>query len=122
MTPMAKIFLCLVLFICLIRRDACGQVIGDCKLTIRQDNMGTPQSWSVTLENQCNCVISDVKLACKGFQSYSKINPSILYYDGDFCIINNLLPIYPRDRIQFLYAWPAGQYPFQLVAQLESCS
>ncbi|KVH96325.1 hypothetical protein Ccrd_001587 [Cynara cardunculus var. scolymus] len=85
--------------------------------------MGTPQSWSVTLENLCNgCVISNVKLTCKGFQSDTKINPDTLYYDGDLCIINNLQPIYPGDRITFLYGRASGQYPFQLTAQREACS
>ncbi|KAJ9546935.1 hypothetical protein OSB04_019478 [Centaurea solstitialis] len=102
--------------------EAHGQVTGDCKLTINQENMGTPQSWSVTLENQCDCAFMDVKLACKGFQSDTKINPSILFYAGDFCIINNHLPIYPRDRIRFLYTRQAGEYPFQLAAQTKACS
>ena len=102
--------------------DTRGQVTGDCKITILQDNMGTPQSWSVILENQCDCVLMNIKLACKGFQSETKINPSTLYYDGDFCIINNLLPIYPRDRINFLYARLAGRYPFQLAGQTQACS
>nr|XP_027186345.1 uncharacterized protein LOC101493397 [Cicer arietinum] len=65
---------------------------------------GKPE-WNVLVTNNCICSQSQIKLACKGFQSVQKIDPLILSKNGDNCLLSNGHILVDSDREAFTYAW-----------------
>ncbi|KAJ9550429.1 hypothetical protein OSB04_014474 [Centaurea solstitialis] len=95
-----------------------GDVCGDeqYQLTIHQEPTSTSKEWSVTLENHTPCVILNVKLDCKGFQSRTTIDPKIILKQDDLCIVNGGERINPGQSLHFLYI-SEQQFPFKLADQ-----
>ncbi|KAL2489549.1 Beta-1 [Forsythia ovata] len=65
---------------------------------------GKPE-WNVQVVNTCKCPQSNIVLSCKGFQTVEPISPSIFNKVGDFCHINQDLPVQPQASVRFSYAW-----------------
>ncbi|XP_020229279.1 TPD1 protein homolog 1A [Cajanus cajan] len=87
---------------------------GSCECSLNNINIGTTRSgreiqgkpeWNVTVINNCSCVQSQIKLACKGFQSAETIDPSIFSVEGDTCLLNKGNPVKGFDAVSFSYAW-----------------
>ncbi|KAI3736383.1 hypothetical protein L6452_15922 [Arctium lappa] len=110
--------LCILILISIMCKDIYGDE--DYQLTIHQEPTSTAKEWSVTLENPTPCVIWNVKLDCKGFQSGTHIDPKIILKQGDLCIVNGGQRINPHDSLHFLYILEQ-QFPFKLVDQSIAC-
>ncbi|KAK1414355.1 hypothetical protein QVD17_30099 [Tagetes erecta] len=96
----------------------CGQE--EYKLTIHQEPTGAPQEWSVTLINETPCVIWNVKLDCKEFQSRIDIDPKVVMKQGDLCVVKGGQRINSQESLRFVYAWD-NQFPFKLAEQSIAC-
>ncbi|KAK7295555.1 hypothetical protein RJT34_18465 [Clitoria ternatea] len=123
MAPNFKL-LSLIIFIGLFLRgeDAASCTLRD--LSISQQGTG---NWAhgmpelkVSVTNNCECSQSQVKLNCKGFQTYKAEDPSILSISGDVCLLKSGQPISPKETVQFLYAWDP-QFPFQPLSSVSQC-
>ncbi|KAK9266380.1 hypothetical protein L1049_021641 [Liquidambar formosana] len=65
---------------------------------------GKPE-WNVTVTNNCSCFQVLITLACKGFQSVEYVEPSILFKQGDICMLNKGHRLDGHASIAFSYAW-----------------
>ncbi|XP_020229145.1 uncharacterized protein LOC109810163 [Cajanus cajan] len=87
---------------------------GSSYCSLNNINIGTTRSgriidgkpeWNVVLINNCSCVQSHIRLACKGFRSVENVNSSILSIQGDSCLLINGYPLKGFDTVRFSYAW-----------------
>ncbi|KAJ9550424.1 hypothetical protein OSB04_014469 [Centaurea solstitialis] len=106
--------LCLLILMSIMCKDVCGDE--QYQLTIHQEPTSTSKEWSVTLENLTPCVLLNVKLDCKGFQSRTTIDPKIILKQDDLCIVNGGERINPGQSLHFLYI-SEQQFPFKLADQ-----
>ncbi|KAL3745466.1 hypothetical protein ACJRO7_014552 [Eucalyptus globulus] len=67
--------------------------------------------WNVTINKNCHCTILNASLVCPGFQTVEPIDPSVLYIQGDGCLLNGGQAI--TQAISFSYAWD-DSYPFKI--------
>nr|XP_027188883.1 protein TAPETUM DETERMINANT 1-like isoform X2 [Cicer arietinum] len=123
MTSIFKL-LSLTLFLGLV-----SQAYGECSLkdiSIKQYKTsswahGMPV-WSVNITNNCICTQSQLKLNCKGFQTYLSVDPEILGDpSNDECLVNQGEPIYYAKPLNFAYAWDP-KFPFQPIYSKIACS
>ncbi|XP_061343769.1 protein TAPETUM DETERMINANT 1 [Gastrolobium bilobum] len=104
---------------------------GSDNCSLNNINIGTTRSgrqiqgmpeWNVTVINNCSCEQSQIRLACKGFQTTEGVNPSILSMKGDSCLLINGNPLQAFATVSFSYAWDP---PFLLLptnSVLGNCS
>ncbi|KAI4351416.1 hypothetical protein L6164_005785 [Bauhinia variegata] len=82
---------------------------------------GIPE-WNVSLINNCTCVQSQIKLACKGFQTLEPVDPSILSVEGDNCNLINGNPLQPFASVHFSYAWDPPFLLLPIHSVISDCS
>ncbi|XP_027367494.1 uncharacterized protein LOC113873539 [Abrus precatorius] len=96
-----------ILFLTLIIKGSCDCSLNNINIGTRRSGreiQGKPE-WNVTVINNCSCAQSQIKLACKGFQSAESIDPSVLSMTGDSCILINGNPLNGFATVNFSYAW-----------------
>ncbi|KAL8223710.1 hypothetical protein R6Q57_019185 [Mikania cordata] len=87
---------------------------------IAQEPTGAPEEWTVALINASPCIIWNVKLDCKEFQSRKQIDPKILLKQGDLCMVKGGQRMNPQESLHFVYA-SENQFPFKLAEQSIAC-
>lgn len=105
-------------------------ISGNCQcslndLTISQSSTGSSvdssPEWKVTITNPCPCSVANVNLQCSGFQPVEKPDPAALAINGDQCLVNKGMPLYPRTSFTFNYAWN-DKYNFSIDSGEVMCS
>lgn len=88
-------------------------------LSIKQSATGklvkNKKQWNVTISNDCDCTRLYTKLSCRGFKTVEDIDPEILSKSGSQCDLQNVHPIYARDKLNFTYAWDTA-FHFKLLS------
>lgn len=97
--------------------ETCGQ---EYQLLINQQPTGTPQEWRVLLLNATPCILSNIKLECKDFQSRIAIDPKLILKQGDVCIVKSGHSINPQDSLHFVYSWDE-KFPFKVANESLAC-